>query len=83
MSKIKAIVDDAVRKIEPALGDEQKKTVEKIIEDAVIRGIIEGQHQALNVCMNCDEAEQDLAHKIAAAIRQKNDALIANLSSLR
>jgi len=28
-------------------------------------------------------AEQDIAHKFATAIRQKNDALIVNLSSLR
>ncbi len=28
-------------------------------------------------------AEQDIVHKIATAIRQKNDPLIVNLSSLR
>ena len=34
-------------------------------------------------CIECGEEEQDIAHKIATAIREKNDLLIANLSSLR
>jgi hypothetical protein len=38
---------------------------------------------AVDACNECGEAEQDIAHKIATAIRQKNDALIVNLSAMR
>ena len=65
------------------LSDEQADKVASIIEEAVIKAVLEGQHRAVDACLECPEADQDMAHKIATAIRQKNDALIANLSSLR
>lgn len=83
MEKLKAIVDEAVAKLDGSLDGNQIKKVTKVIEEAVIRGILEGQHRAVDACNECGEAEQDLAHKIATAIRQKNDALIVNLSALR
>ncbi len=83
MEKLKAIVDDAIGELEGTLSGDQTDKVAKIIEAAVIRGLLEGQHRAIDACNECGEAEQDIAHKIATAIRQKNDALIANLSSLR
>ena len=59
------------------------RSVRAVIETAVIRSLLEGQHRAVDACVNCEETEQDMAHKIATAIRKKNDALIVNLSSLR
>ena len=87
MKTLSAIAEEAANGIEEALGrsmtDEQKRQVESVIEKAVIKGMLEGQHRAVDAALHCPEADKDLAHKIATAIRQQNDALIANLSSLR
>ena len=83
MEKLKAIIDEAMGKLEGTVSGDQTGKLAKVIEAAVIRGMLEGQHRAVDACRECGEAEQDLAHKIATAIRQKNDVLIANLSSLR
>ncbi len=83
MEKLKAIVDNAIGELEGTLSGDQTDKVAKVIEAAVIRGMLEGQHRAVDACNECGEAEQDIAHKIATAIRLKNDALIANLSALR
>ena len=83
MEKLKAIVDDAMQQLEGTLSSSETEKVARVIEAAVIRGVLEGQHRAVDACKECGEAEQDIAHKIAMAIRQKNDTLIANLSSLR
>ncbi len=83
MKKLKTIVENAIGELEGTLSSDQTDAVAKVIESAVIQGVLEGQHRAVDACNNCVEAEQDIAHKIATAIRQKNDALIVNLSSLR
>jgi hypothetical protein len=83
MERLKIIVNDAIGELEGTLSGDQIDKVTKVIEAAVIRGMLEGQHRAVDACNNCGEAEQDIAHKIATAIRLKNDALIVNLSSLR
>lgn len=83
MEKLQTIVDDAVGKLKGTLSKDQVDEVTKVINAAVIRGMLEGQHRAVDACNNFGEAEQDVAHKIATAIRQKNDALIVNLSSMR
>ncbi len=83
MEKLKTMVNDAIGELEGTLSSDQTDKVAKVIEAAIIRGVLEGQHRAVDVCNNCVEAESDIAHKIATAIRQKNDALIVNLSSLR
>jgi hypothetical protein len=83
MEKIKAIVDDAMGELDRTLSGDQTDKVAKVIEAAIIRGLLEGQHRAVDACNECGEAEQDTAHKIATAIRQKNDALIVNLSAMR
>jgi len=83
MEKIQAIVDDAMGELERTLSGDQTEKVAKVIEAAIIRGLLEGQHRAVDACNECGEAEQDIAHKIATAIRQKNDALIVNLSAMR
>ncbi len=83
MQKLKSIVDDAVAELQDVITDDQTDKVSKAIESAVIRGMLEGQHRAVDACIYHSEAEQDTAHKIATAIRKENDMLIANLSSLR
>jgi len=83
MEKLKAIVDDAMGKLQGTLPADQTDKVARVIEAAIIRGMLEGQHRAVDACIECGEEEQDAAHKIATAIREKNDLLIVNLSSLR
>ncbi len=83
MEKLKSIVDEAVGELDKTLSEDQIDKVAKVINAAVIRGMLEGQHRAVDACNNCGEAEQDIAHKIATAIRKKNDALIVNLTALR
>ncbi len=83
MEKLKAIVDDAIGELDNAMPADQSDKIAKIIEAAVIRGMLEGQHRAVDACNECGEADRGFAHRVATAIRQKNDALIVNLSSLR
>ena len=87
MRKLKKIAVEATDGIsgllDQPLSEEQAEKIATIIEDTVIKAVLEGQHRAVDACFNCAEADQDPAHKIATVIRQKNDALIANLSSLR
>jgi uncharacterized cupin superfamily protein len=87
MKTLQSIAEEAATGIGDVLGasmnDEQRHHVEKIIEKAVIKALLEGQHRAVDAALRCPDADQDLAHKIATEIRRENDALIANLSSLR
>ncbi len=87
MDRLYEIAEEATKGVNALLNSpltpEQTKSVEKIIERAVIKALLEGQHRAVDAALHAPEADQDVAHKIATAIRQKNDALIANLSSLR
>lgn len=83
MEKLKPIIDEALAELENYLTEEQRNRVSKVVETVAIRGMLEGQHQAVDVCKNFSEEEMDTAHVIATAIRKKNDALITNLSSMR
>lgn len=87
MKNLREISDEATQSIngllDPHLTKEQAEQVREIVEKAVIRGMLEGQHRAVDAALMYPEADQDLAHKIAAEIRRKNDLLIANLSSMR
>lgn len=83
MEKLKSIVDDAMGELDGSLPADQAGKIARVIEAAVIRGMLEGQHRAVDACKEIGEAEQDVAHKVATAIREKNDLLIVNLSSLR
>ncbi len=75
--------DDVNAIFDAKMTTEQEGQVATIIENAVIKALLEGQHRAVDAALNCSDAEQDMAHKIARKIRQKNDLLIANLTSLR
>jgi hypothetical protein len=87
MDTIKSIAQETAREVGELVGTsltgEQAEKVEAAVEKAVIRGLLEGQHRAVDAALQYPEADQDLAHKIATAIRQKNDLLIVNLSSMR
>ncbi len=87
MERIRSIAQETTREISELvatpLTDEQAGQIETLVEKAVIRGLLEGQHRAVDAALQCPEADQDLAHKIATEIRKKNDLLIVNLSSMR
>jgi hypothetical protein len=85
--RLRKIANEATNGINELLGgrlsEDESVRVAKLIEDAVVKALLEGQHRAVDAALQYPEADQDLAHKIATAIRQKNDLLIANLTSLR
>ena len=87
MERLRAIAEEATNEIDgllkSKLSDEQWDRVEKIVEETVIKALLEGQHRAVDAALEYPSADRDLANKIASAIRQKNDALIVNLSSMR
>jgi hypothetical protein len=61
----------------------QMTKVADTIEQAVINAVIEEQERCATVAMKCCSADRDMAHKIAAEMRQAHIALIANLSGMR
>ena len=87
MKSLRTIAEEATGGIDAVLSEslnkDQKHQIENIVEKAVIKALLEGQHRAVDAALRCPDADQDLAHKIATEIRRKNDSLIANLSSLR
>lgn len=87
MRELQVIAQEATEGISKVLDSplkpKQVEQVATIVEEAVIKALLEGQHRAVDTCMEMPAPERDTAHKVAAAIRQKNDALIVNLSSLR
>ena len=87
MEQLKTIAQEATDGINAVLDnplrEEQADAVARIVEKAVIKALLEGQHRAVDACLRLPEEEQDKAHKLRIAIRQSNDALIANLTSLR
>ncbi len=87
MKSLRTIAEEATGGIDAvlsgSLNKDQKHQIENIVEKAVIKALLEGQHRAVDAALRCPDADQDLAHKIATEIRRKNDSLIANLSSLR
>ncbi len=87
MDRLRTIAQETTREIgdlvAASLTSDQIDKIEVLVEKAVIRGLLEGQHRAVDAALQCPEADQDLAHKIATAIRRKNDLMIVNLSSMR
>ncbi|MHA1536235.1 MAG: hypothetical protein ACTSUD_01655 [Alphaproteobacteria bacterium] len=87
MRELQIIAQEATEGIGKVLGGplkpKQAEAVANIVEEAVIKALLEGQHRAVDTCLTYPKANRDIAHKIASAIRQKNDALIVNLTSLR
>jgi len=86
-NRLRKIADEATKGIDELLGGglsgDQSAKIAKLIEGAVVKALLEGQHRAVDAALKCPEADQDMAHKIATEIRHKNDVLIVNLTSLR
>ncbi len=84
---IKDLAAKAVEEIATALNvqpsDAQAKSVDDIVQQAIIKAVLEEQRRCVMVASNVCTANQDLAHKIQAEIRADEAALIANLSALR
>ena len=57
--------------------------VTKLIERVVIDAMIEEGKRCASVARECGLADREVARKVAQEIRLSNEALIANLSSLR
>lgn len=78
---VQSTADDIIR----VLGgdDDQKTEVAQILEKALLKVVSDtraGCVEAVNICCSSD---QDLAHKIAAEMKQKEELLVSNLMSLR
>ena len=54
-----------------------------VIQEAVIQAALESRSACVDVARECCAADRDLAHKLAEEMRLANNALIANLSSMR
>ncbi len=61
----------------------QTKQVTKLIERVVIDAMIEEGKRCASVARECGVADREVARRVAREIRLSNEALIANLSSLR
>jgi len=68
MEKLKTIVDEAIGELEGILSADQRDKVAKVINAAVIQGMLEGQHRAVDACSNFVEAEQDIISSIADSV---------------
>ncbi len=82
---IKQLADDTAKDILASLGCEADKSdvVSWKIEKALLMVLGEARDGCVDVVNICCSPDQDLAHKISDALRLKEKALIANLSSLR
>jgi len=82
---ISKLADDTAKEILTTLGSDTEKSgdVARIIEKALLGVLREARAGCVDVVQVCCSADRDLAHKIADELRQKELALIANLSSLR
>lgn len=62
---------------------EQEIEIVEVIEQAIIKAVLEERERCVKVADKCCSPDRDRAHKIAAEIRRAEGALIANLQSLR
>ncbi len=76
-------VDEIAKALDVQPSDTQAKSVDDIVQQAVINAVLEERSRCATVATNVCTADQNLAHKIVAEIRADEAALIANLSALR
>ncbi len=69
--------------LEVTPSEERFRQVRRLIEHELVERVRETEERHAKVAKDCCPADDDLAHKIARAIRKSNTALIANLGSLR
>jgi hypothetical protein len=77
----------AAKAVAEALGaapdPDQTTAAAEIIEKAMIESYLDAAERCATVAKRCCNEDQDMAHKIAKEIGRANQALIANLSSMR
>ena len=69
--------------LQQEIAGDQHTQVAKIIEDAIIKAVLEERERCVIVAIKCCPEDQDKAHKISEAIRRAEGALVANLQSMR
>ena len=77
------VVKEIAKTLDVQPSDAQAKSVNGIVQHAIINAVLEERSRCATVAANVCSADQDLAHKMKAQIRADETALIANLSSLR
>lgn len=82
---IPGLTDEVTAEILKIFGNKAGKSAEvsPIVEKALIAAMQDARERCIDVVHGCCSEDQDLAHKIAREIEQKEIALIANLSSMR
>lgn len=82
---IRQLAENTSKEILDALGGDSARAedVARIVEKALLDVMRDTRTECATVVHDCCSADQDLAHKISEEMRQKENALIANLSSLR
>ena len=84
---LKKKVQQAVKKIGEIAGTElsaeQRKAVDKVVEGLMIEAMRECAARYGKAASACCSQDEDMAHKITRKVEQTQNALIANLSSLR
>ena len=84
---LKEQAQQAVEKIGEIAGTKfsaaQRKAVDKVVEDLVIEAMRECAAKYGRAASACCSEDEDMAHKIKREVEQTQNALIANLSSLR
>ena len=63
--------------------EDQARRVTKQIVKALIETLLEEGKRCADVARDCCAPDHDLARKVAREVRLSNEALIANLSSMR
>ena len=76
-------VEEIAKTLDIQPSDAQAKSVHDILQQVIISTVLGERSRCATVATNVCSADQDLAHKMLAQIRADEDALIANLSSLR
>ena len=61
----------------------QARSVAEIITQALVNTTLEAGESATHAVMTCCSPDLDIAHKVTAEIRRREQALVTNLSSLR
>ncbi len=64
-------------------GEERLREVSRVIERSMINAVLNEAERYSHVVLNCCSADLDMAHKLTKEIRASNQALMANLSSMR
>ncbi len=72
-----------IEALEASHNEEQAKAVSTVIQEVVIKAILESRSTCVDAAKECYSADRNLAHKVAEEIRLANTALVANLSSMR